>query len=64
MVSKKRKQINNTDDFHNFLRLHHFLELYSSKEEYEQIIKSYLKILDLAKARKPLVLNGFENENS
>jgi hypothetical protein len=54
----------NRDDFHNFLRLHHFLELYSSKEEYEEIIKSYLKILDLAKARKPMVLSGFENENS
>lgn len=54
----------NSDDFHNFLRLHHFLELYSSKEEYNKIIKSYIKILDLAKAQRPLVLTGFKNENS
>jgi len=52
------------DDFHNFLRLHHFLELYSSREEYEQVIASYLRILDLAKARRPLVLSEFQNENS
>tara|TARA_R100001079_G_scaffold100297_1_gene64687 strand:- start:4664 stop:5524 length:861 start_codon:yes stop_codon:yes gene_type:complete len=54
----------NRDDFHNFLRLHHFVELYSSKEEYEQIIKSYLKILHLAKARTPMVLQGVKYENS
>ena len=48
------------DDFHNFLRLHHFLELYSSKEEYENIINSYIKILKLAKAKTPLALKQFE----
>ena len=52
------------DDFHNFLRLHHFLELYSSKEEYDEIIKSYLRILELAKAKTPLVLRGYVNEDS
>lgn len=52
------------DDFHNFLWLHHFLQLYSSKEEYQEIIKSYLRILDSAKARLPTALRGFENENS
>jgi hypothetical protein len=52
------------DDFHSFLRLHYFLELYSSKEEYGQVIKSYLKILDLAKAKVPFVLEEFRYENS
>ena len=52
------------EDFHNFLRLHHFLELYSSKEEYEQIIKSYLGILKTSKARIPINLQGIPNESA
>ena len=52
------------DDFYSFVRLHHFLQLYSSKEEYEEIIKSYLNILDKSKAKTPLVLREFKYENS
>jgi hypothetical protein len=51
------------DDFHSFLRLHHFLKLYSSKEQYDQIIKSYLRILKVSKAKIPLVLQEVANEN-
>ena len=52
------------DDFHNFLSIHYYLKQYTSKEEYEKIIKSYLKILDGAKAKTPLVLREFRYENS
>jgi hypothetical protein len=52
------------DDFHNFLRIHHFLEKYCSEEEYGKIIRSYLKILDSAKAKTPVVLRRFKYENS
>ena len=52
------------DDFHNFIRLHHFLKLYSSKEEYEEIIKSYMKILKTSKVQIPADLTEFKYENS
>jgi hypothetical protein len=52
------------DDFHNFLSLHYFLKTYSSLEEYGEIMKSYLKILNTARAQTPLALRDFENENS
>ena len=52
------------DDFHNFLSLHYFLKEYSSKEEYKEIIKSYLRILEVSKAQTPLVLQEFKYENS
>jgi len=52
------------EDFHSFLRIHHFLKSYSSKEEYNKIINSYVKILTISKARIPLTLREFENENS
>lgn len=52
------------DDFHNFLRLHYFLKLYSPKEEYAQIIKSYLRILQVSKAKIPLILQEVANEDS
>jgi len=52
------------DDFHNFMSIHYYLKLYSSKEEYKEIIKSYLEILRISKAKIPIVLKGFEYENS
>ena len=52
------------EDFHNFIRLHHFLKLYSSKEEYEQIVKSYLRILKISKATIPADLLEFTDENA
>jgi hypothetical protein len=52
------------DDFHNFLILHHFLKKYSSLEEYEKIIKSYLNILKISKAKIPAGLEVYLNENS
>ena len=52
------------DDFHNFFSLHYFLKRYSSKEEYKEIINSYLKILDTSKATTPDVLQEYKNESS
>jgi len=52
------------DDFHNFITLHHFLKLYSSKQEYDEIIKSYLKILTTSRAKIPNILQKFHNENT
>lgn len=52
------------EDFHSFVRLHHFLEAYSSKEEYKEIIKSYLRILEISKAQIPNVFQEFKHENS
>jgi hypothetical protein len=46
------------DDFHNFMSIHHFLKRYSSKEEYKEIIKSYLRILEISKAKVPIILLG------
>ena len=52
------------DDFHNFITLNHFLKRYSSKEEYEKIIKSYLKILKTSKAKIPVDLEEYLDEDS
>ena len=52
------------EDFHNFIRLHHFLKTYSSKEEYRQIVKSYLRILKTSKAEVPAELLEYADENS
>ena len=52
------------DDFHDFITLHHFLERYSSLEEYNQIIKSYIRILEISKAKIPIILENFKNENA
>tara|TARA_Y100001963_G_C6757438_1_gene437648 strand:- start:596 stop:1456 length:861 start_codon:yes stop_codon:yes gene_type:complete len=52
------------DDFHDFVTLHHFLKRYSSKEEYKEIIKSYINILKTSKAKVPLILKVYENEGA
>jgi len=53
-----------TEDFYSFIRLHHFLKLYSSKEEYEKIIESYLKILKISNAIIPACLKGYLDETA
>ena len=45
------------EDFHSFIRIHHFLKKYSSKQEYNQIINSYIKILNYARAKIPILLS-------
>ena len=52
------------EDFYSFIRLHHFLKLYSSKEEYKGIIKSYVKILKISKAKIPEDLQEYADENA
>ena len=52
------------EDFYNFIRLHHFLKMYTTTENYRQIINSYLNILKAAKAKVPNVLLEFINEDS
>ena len=52
------------DDLHNFLSIHYYLKQYSSKEEYKSIIKSYLQILKTSRAKMPMILQDFENENT
>jgi hypothetical protein len=52
------------DDFHNFMSIHHFLKRYSSLEEYKEIIKSYLRILEISKAKIPTVLQVPINGNA
>ena len=52
------------EDFYSFIRLHHFLKLYSSKEEYEETIKSYLKILKISKAKIPQDLEKYLDETA
>jgi len=51
------------DDFYSFFRLHTFLEKYSSPQEYEEVIKTYLHILKTSKAAVPYQLKGFADEN-
>lgn len=52
------------DDFHDFITLHHFLKRYSPEQEYEEIIKSYLRILNISKAKIPAGLEVYLDENS
>jgi len=52
------------EDLHSFASTHHFLKSNSTEESYVEIIESYLKILRISKARIPLVLQDYENENS
>ncbi len=52
------------DDFHNFMSIHYYLKAYSSLEEYKEIIKSYLQILKVSKAKVPTILEAFEHENT
>jgi len=52
------------DDFYDYITLHHFLNKYSSEEEYKKVIKSYLKILKISKATIPCDLERYVNENA
>ena len=52
------------DDFHNFMSIHYYLKQYSSKEEYKEIIRSYLQILKVSKAKIPTILKDFEYEDT
>jgi len=52
------------EDLYNFMSIHYYLKKYTSKEEYEKIIKSYLKILKTSKAQVPLILQDLKDEDA
>ena len=52
------------EDTYNFYNLHKYLKSCATEETYQQVIASYKRILNISKAKIPLVLGNIKNENA